>query len=102
MFQTKVGHKMITHSLGSIFFFRKYFFHGITWKNMADPDEPLMRTWCCAPKMRFACRLTRARIQTHTIFYPYYFPRQQSFKNTPQGHTIVHYLSCTFSQAILH
>jgi hypothetical protein len=36
------------------------------WKNMIEPDRPQMTIKYGAEKMQFACRITKARIQTHT------------------------------------
>lgn len=41
------------------------------WWNMVDPVRPHVKIKCCLTKMRFACRLTTARIDTHIhiIYY---------------------------------
>jgi len=36
------------------------------WKSMVEPDRPQMTVQYDAEKMRFACRITKVRIQTHT------------------------------------
>ena len=36
------------------------------WKVIVEPDRPQMTIQYGAVKMRFACWITRARMQTHT------------------------------------
>jgi hypothetical protein len=46
------------------------------WKNFVEPDRPQITIKYVVEKMRFACRITKARIQTDThtliIFHSYY------------------------------
>jgi hypothetical protein len=37
----------------------------IMWKNVVEPDWLQMTIYNGALKMRFACRITKAKIQTH-------------------------------------
>jgi len=48
------------------FFSENRDFYEITWKNMVEADRPYVTIQCCAEKMRFECRITKARIQRHT------------------------------------
>jgi len=36
------------------------------WKNIAKPDMPQMAAQYDSETMRFPCRITKERIQTHT------------------------------------
>jgi len=60
-------HRTSTHTLHV-----QYIFFSTTaplWDNMEKycrPDRPRVTIWCCAEMIRFACRITKARIQTHT------------------------------------
>jgi hypothetical protein len=65
VFQKKVVDKIKTRILCWITFFRKGAVYEVMWKNMVGPDRLHMTSYG-AEKMRFACRITKARTQTHT------------------------------------
>ena len=44
---------------------------------MVVPGRPHMTVQCSADKMRFACRVTKARIQTHIVMVFLAYARQQ-------------------------
>jgi hypothetical protein len=66
MFQTKVVEEIKTHILFSVNFSRKLC---LLWdnvgKSMVQPDRHV-NIWCWVEKFRFACRITKARIQAQT------------------------------------
>jgi hypothetical protein len=47
------------------------------WKNMVEQDRPQMATYYSTEKMRFACWITKARIQT-TVSTPHLSYKNQS------------------------
>jgi len=54
MFQTKVVEKIKTRILCSVNFFENLAVHEIMWKNMAEPDRPLMKIQHGASALRAA------------------------------------------------
>jgi len=38
----------------------------IMWKNMVEPEKTQITIKCGTEKMRFSCRITKARKDTHT------------------------------------
>jgi hypothetical protein len=60
-----VAEKIKTRILYSICIFRKCAVYETMWKNMVEPDRPQISIKYGAEKMRFACRITKARRQTH-------------------------------------
>jgi hypothetical protein len=59
MFQTKVVEKIKTHILYS----------KLMWKNTAGPEIPQMAMLHGAEKMRFECRIPKAKTQTRLIIF---------------------------------
>ena len=49
-----------------IFFFENCAILEIMWKNKVQPDRTQITTQYGAEKIRFACRITKVIIQTHT------------------------------------
>jgi len=37
------------------------------WKYAVEPEKPLAAMQCGAKKLRFACRMTKASMQTHSL-----------------------------------
>jgi len=68
MFQETVVEKIKIYILGpTIFSPENRTVYEKKWENMVQPDR-LQMTTCGAQKMRFACRITKARKQTLRIF----------------------------------
>ena len=70
MFQTEIVEKKHT-------FYVQYFFssenravYDIMWKNMVESDRSQITLYYSAEKIRLACRIPKARIQTHTLPHP--------------------------------
>jgi hypothetical protein len=61
MFRTKVVVKIKTHILYS----------KTMWQNTAEPDSPQMAMSYGAEKVRFACRIPKARTQTQAHYISY-------------------------------
>ena len=69
-------------------------FNEILWKNMVQPYRSQMTISCGTEKMRFACRVNKARIQTHThnVSFLLLFHGSISYGNAPECYA--HFLSC--------
>jgi len=64
----KLSEKKIKNRvLYSINFAENGVLYEIMWENMDDVDRPQTTIHCGAEKMRFACRMTKARTHKHTI-----------------------------------
>jgi hypothetical protein len=64
IFRTKVQGKSKHIFLLKNFFFENCSIYELMWKNMVETDRSHVTTQCDTEK-RFACRITKARIQTH-------------------------------------
>jgi hypothetical protein len=89
MFWTKVVQKTKTYKLHSTTFFFKPRSFLDNVKNIVDPDRPKMQNNTTPEKMRFAYRITKARIETHThISYLWLFHGNNGYANAPQCYVI--------------
>ena len=72
MFQIKAVERTKTHILCSITFpfpppsLENRAIYEIMWKNVVEPERTQMTIKCGAEKMRFPCRITKARTHIHT------------------------------------
>ena len=60
------------------------------WKNMILPDRPHRTIYYGAENMRFACRITKARIQTYTqnMQYLSFLCCNNGYANVPQCYVL--------------
>jgi hypothetical protein len=66
MFQTKLAEKIKKHFVLSKFLFSENVtVHDIMWKNMVRHRQATNDNIKRHEKMRFACRMSKVRIQTH-------------------------------------
>ena len=87
----------------TIFFFENRAIYEIMGENIVHPDSPYMRTLYGAENMRFAWRLTKARLETHTLITLHVMaialPRQKWLRErASMSHA--HSLSCQFLSQI--
>ena len=64
IFQTNL--KIKTRFISNNIFSENRVVYEVMWENMEQPYRPQMTIWHGAEKMQFACRITKAKIQTHT------------------------------------
>ena len=65
------------------------------WKYMAQPHRPQLTIQYGAEKVRFACRITKARAQTHAQYLVLLFFRGSSgYANAPRCYVLRAYIAC--------
>jgi hypothetical protein len=62
-----VVEKIKTHFIFKFFFFENRADCDIMWKNTIESEKPLTAMQYGAKKMRFACRISKASMQTHSL-----------------------------------
>jgi hypothetical protein len=91
MFQTKIVQKTKTYIFHPTIFFQKPRLFLDNVKNI-EPDRSKMQNNTMPEKMRSACRITEARIETHThthnISYLRLFHGNNAYANAPQCYVI--------------
>jgi len=66
MVQIKAVEKIYIFFVHKIFYSENHVVCEIIWKNIVEPDRQEMTIWYDAEKMRFSCRMAKAREQTHS------------------------------------
>jgi hypothetical protein len=68
----------------------------VMWKIMVQPDRPQMTILYGAENKQFACRITKARIQTqsHNVQYLLLFCSNSCYINVTPYYVVLHCLSC--------